>query len=211
MTWLPVDAGELAERDAVLGLVPESYDALRRGLEAVWRIADARLIELCRLRLAQLAEARAELAGADEELLDELEAWESSALFTERERAVLSYTEQYYYDHNNLSSAQKEELARHFTHGEIVNFVWAMHMNYAYIRALSLLDIAPDPPGAPPRPERLPPPEGRVEIDPRPVKSPVWEPVYWELAAVVVRQPLADEVTSEAVRLHNANHQQCHY
>ena len=66
MTWLPVDRRGLAERDAVLGLRAEIDEAVCDTLSLCWRIADPRLLDLCRLRLAQLAGARAELAGADD-------------------------------------------------------------------------------------------------------------------------------------------------
>jgi len=59
---------------------------------------DEHLLALCRLRLAQLTEARAELAEADEALLAQLERRESSADFTESEWAALSFAEQCHYD-----------------------------------------------------------------------------------------------------------------
>ncbi len=210
MTWLPVEAGDRAERDAVFGLVPEPYEVVRRALAAMWRIADPRTLDLCRLRLAQLTEARAELADADEELLAELAAWEASELFTAAERAALAFAEQYHYDHSNLGESHRAELARHLSPGEVVNFVWALHLNDSYIRLLRLLDVAPDPVGTP-RPERRPAPEGPVAIDPSPVKAPVWENLYREVASVVVRQSRVDDVTSEAIRLHNASYQHCAY
>ena len=69
MTWLPVETALLSERDRVLGLKPDVYDVLREMLILTWRITHARLLDLCRLRLAQMVGARAETAGADEQLL----------------------------------------------------------------------------------------------------------------------------------------------
>jgi alkylhydroperoxidase family enzyme len=51
------------------------------------------LLGLCRLRIAQMLDCRAELDGADAERLTELASWRSSPNFTPRERAALSYTE----------------------------------------------------------------------------------------------------------------------
>jgi alkylhydroperoxidase family enzyme len=220
MTWLPIEVGELPERDAVLGLVPEPYAAFRDVLTVAWRIADPQVLELCRLRLAQLAGARAELADVDEELLTELEGWESSSVFGENERAALAFAEQYHYDHQRLSDDQRAELARHLTPRETVNFVWALHMNLAYIRVLSLLDIAPDPPGTPIRRERVALDGGAWqagssgveddrETDVRALMDPEFAVAYRRLSPVIVKQPLVDEVTSEAVRLHNASYQGC--
>ena len=52
MTWLPVERGELGEREAVLGLRPDVYGWFRNIYAVSWQIADSRLLDLCRLRLA---------------------------------------------------------------------------------------------------------------------------------------------------------------
>jgi hypothetical protein len=198
-------------------LKPDVYDALRKTLTLAWQITDSRLLDLCRLRLAQMVDARAETSAADESLLGELEGWRSSSSFSERERVALSFAEQYHLDHKGIAEEQKEELARHLSRREVVNFVWALHMNDAYARVLSLLDIEPDPHRDRLRSERAPasrtpqgstPPriEGKfADIDPE------FFHAYRALGRVVVRQALVDEVTSEAVRLKNASHQGCQY
>ena len=221
LTWLPVDTGEGSERDVVLGLVPEPYDSLRRVLTAAWQSTDPQVLELCRRRLAQLASARAELAGVDEGALAELDDWESSARLSAYERAALAFAEQYHYDHNLLSDGPRAALEQHLSRRELVNFVWALHMNDSYIRILSLLDIAPDPQTAAARAERVPPAGARPEAtaadraDERATAQSLMDPgfyaAYAALNPVVVRQALVDEVTSEAVRLFNASHQGCLY
>src|SRR5512134_3388321 len=222
MTWLPVETALLPERDAVLGLKPDVYEALRKTLTLAWQITDSHLLDLCRLRLAQMVGARAEIDSADQILLAQLEGWRASSAFSERERAALSYAEQYHVDHRRITDEQKQELARHLSQREVVNFVWALHMNDAYARLLSLLDIEPDPPSGRLRAERVPPRERQplsttsgssaprfegkfADIDPEFFES------YRTLGRIVVRQALVDEVTSEAVRLHNASHQGCLY
>ena len=222
MTWLPVETAFLPQRDAVLGLKPDVYEALRKTLTLAWQITDSHLLNLCRLRLAQMVGARAETASADQILLAELEGWRSSSAFSERERAALSYAEQYHVDHRRITDEQEEELARHLSRREVVNFVWALHMNDAYTRLLSLLDIEPDPPSGQLRPERVPPrvsrPSGTTQgSSPARLEGkfadidPVFFEAYGTLGRVIVRQALVDEVTSEAVRLHNASHQGCLY
>ena len=191
----------------MLGLEREPYEVLLQVLHLAWQVTDSRLLDLCRLRLAQLLGATAELAGADEELLTRLGRWESSEDFDPGERAALSYAEQYHYDHRRLSQEQKDELAHHLPSGGTTGFVWALHMNDAYLRVLSLLDVAPDSPSAPARSERLRP--DAPALDPARVSE--LPPVHRELARVVVRQSLVDDFTSEVVRLHNANHQGCRY
>jgi alkylhydroperoxidase family enzyme len=217
VTWLPVETEAGSERDAVLGLVPEPYQAMRRVLIAAWQSTDPRVLDLCRCRLAQLMECRAELAGLDGDVLALLASWETSTELTERERAALAFAEQYHYDHRRLDTGLCAALQPMLSRRELVNFVWALHMNDAYIRGLSLLDIEPDPAGAALRVERTPPKMGgevRTDDDCAEVMfllDPGFHAAYSELNPVVVRQSLIDELTSETVRLLNASHQGCLY
>lgn len=221
MTWIPIDTASQPERDALLGLKPEVYARLREILTLAWQMTDAHLLDLCRLRLAQLVGARAETAGADDRLLVDLDGWRASARFSDRERAALAYAEQYHRDHKQITVAQQEEIDRHLAPRDLVNFVWALHMNDAYLRVLSMLDVEPDPPSSPVRPERVPPGDMRWRPSPpRPDAStrgafvdldPEFRELYGVLGRSVVKQKLVDDVTSEAVRLHNANHQGCQY
>jgi len=218
-----VEAGARAERDAVLGLQPEAYELLQAALARAWQATDPRLLDLCRLRFAQLVEARAELAGADAQLLMDLERWESGAAFSERERAALAFAEQFHLDHNGITADQEAALAAHLSRREYFTFVRALHLNDAYVRVLSLLDVEPDPPAAPPRIERLAPstPAQRVS-DPEPVDpsltgrallqalvDPALQAAVLAYGRAAMRQSLVDDVTSEAVRLRNASHHAC--
>jgi hypothetical protein len=221
VTWLPVPTDGRAERDTVLGLKAEPYDVTRRVLLAAWNMTEPGLLEICRVRLAQLTGARAELDGADEGLLAALDDWRSSDRFNKRERVVLDYAEQYHYDHHTLSDAQRDALAGELSQREVIDFTWALHMNDAYVRIMSLLDIAPDPPGAPPRIERTPPTRShkrpsspvaeREGVRARELRDAAFTAVLNELNPVVVRQDLIDPATSEAIRLRNASYQGCVY
>jgi hypothetical protein len=222
VTWLPIPPSPMAERDAVLGLQPEPYAVLRETLSIAWRITDPQLLELCRLRLAQLMEVKAELEGADEQLLSDLSTWHSSDAFDERARAALAFAEQYHYDHLPLRD-DGNLLRGPLSEREAVNFIWALHFNDSYLRALSLLEIEPDPPGSPPRWERQMPTHSDVSsrrrrliaaqagADDAAVVEPDFAAVKDELNRVTVRQSLVDDFTSEAIRLHNAAYQHCAY
>ena len=190
----------------------------------LWTTTDPTLLDLVRLRLAQLMGTRAELAGVDPDLLADLERWDSSPRFTERERAALAYAEQYHYDHRVLSDELKPSLARHLAGREVVNFVWALHLNDSYLRILTLLDIAPGPTRIAPRPERTAParasrpsitppdppePDDLVYADQGDLMEPEYRELYLQLNPVIVREMLIDPVSSEAIRLHNANYQGC--
>ncbi len=225
MTWVPIETGGLPERDALLGLKSGPYRIVRDTLTVLWRTTDPGLLDLCRLRLAQLMGTRAELAGVDGQLLADLEAWDASPRFGDRERAALAYAEQYHYDHKGITDEQKAELARHLSRSEVVNFVWALHLNDSYLRILTLLDIAPDPPGTATRPERtplhggsrssaappgpLPDPDELLYADQGELMEPAFRELYLQLNPIIVRESLIDPVSSEAIRLHNANFQGC--
>jgi hypothetical protein len=94
-------------------------------------------------------------------------------------------------------------------------------MNDAYARVLTLLDIEPDPLTGPVRPERVPPGDRAAALKPesdvrsgesaRTAVDPAFSVAYRALGRAAVRQALVDEVTSEAVRLHNASYQGCQY
>jgi hypothetical protein len=220
MTWLPVRVESGSERDTVFGLIPDVDELLCDILSVADQISDPWLLECCHLRQSQLMGARAALAGADASLLADLENWRASAFFSNRERAALSYAEQYHLDHHVISDEQKDRLSPYLAPREFVNFVWALHAYEAYARVLALLDIAPDPnPAAKPRHRR----SGAAEDESTSgtdataeggmwsLLDPAFGNVYRTLAQAIVRQKLIDEVTSEAIRLHNASHQGCQY
>jgi hypothetical protein len=220
MTWLPVRAESGAERDAVFGLMPEVDELLCEMLSVADQISDPWLVECCHLRQVQLMGARAALAGVDSPLLSELEEWRASAVFSNRERAALSYAEQYHLDHHIISDEQKDRLSHYLAPREFVNFVWALHAYEAYARVLALLDIAPDPnPAIKPRHRRSGDAEDELKSGADAnaeggmwsLLDPAFGKVYRALAQTIVRQKLIDEVTSEAIRLHNASHQGCQY
>jgi alkylhydroperoxidase family enzyme len=208
MTWLPVAAAATGERDAVLGLLPEPYALLREALELSWSITDPALLELCRLRMAQLFECRAELSA------DEREPPSS-----ERERAALAYAEQFLIDQNGITEEQKQELLRHLTERELCNFVQALNVHDGHLRVLTLLDIGPDPRGA-----RWDPPAGAVADTRADEQLPsggldllvaLTDPAFWEartaFGAAMALQTGVDEVTTEVCRLRNAHHQSCRF
>jgi hypothetical protein len=223
MTWVPIQAGSDPERDAVLGLKAEPYRGLREILEISFQITDPALLDRCRLRLAQLMESRAEVAGEDERRLAELAGWERDPELGSRERAALSFTEQYQIDHHGVTDQQKADLESELSRRGMVNFVWALHMNDAYIRALSLLDIGPDPvailrpergacSGAGSTPASVDATQNSDKDDETAdLRDPGFAEAYDRLNKMTVTQSLIDDVTSESVRLRNARFQGCRY
>jgi len=129
MTWLPVSAADgAAERQAVLGLVPDVHERLEEALAAAWAIADRDLLELCRRRIAQTFGAR----GADEAPVEARDA---------RERAALEFTDQFVIDGAGVTQEQVDALQEHLDTAALIHFVHALHMVEAELRVLAVLEL----------------------------------------------------------------------
>lgn len=113
-TWFPEvgDGRTLLER--VAALRPAYADALRDVEAAVWDqdAVEPELLELCRLRIAQMLGADATATqppvavplGSD--LVAELRQWPTSGAFTERQRVGLGFAEQLVVDAQGVSDEQ---------------------------------------------------------------------------------------------------------
>ena len=147
MTWVPIAAGSGSERDAVLGMHPEAYVAQRKWLRAATAATDAGLIELCRARLAQELRCREELARHSPALLGDLERWDRSDRFTDRERLALEFVEQSAVDPSLISrenvAALEVELGGP---NAVVDFANAVSATEASLRLSTLLDLEPSTP-----------------------------------------------------------------
>ncbi|MFI5053008.1 MAG: carboxymuconolactone decarboxylase family protein [Acidimicrobiia bacterium] len=96
---------------------PEYAAALRAVDEALWAqdVVDPIVLELCRLRIAQLLDSPDELArrtptavaaGLDEAMVSELRQWPTSDRFDARLRTCLGYAEQVLVDAQAVSDEQ---------------------------------------------------------------------------------------------------------
>ena len=100
MTWLKGAEGN-APFDAALALRPELRDLYAAFYGKLWddELLPANLLELCRLRVAQLHDCEAELAvrhagaGVSDEQVAALADWSESDLFGAAERAALTLAE----------------------------------------------------------------------------------------------------------------------
>ena len=117
MTWLPAPAAGDTPLDRVLGLRPGLRAEYRAFLSTVWTRSglDPVVLELCRLRVAQLLGCDGELAertasardaGLDEAKIAMLPQWPTSPVFTATERACLAYAEQFVLDPHGVDDAQ---------------------------------------------------------------------------------------------------------
>ena len=102
---------------------------------AAWEVVDPIVLELCRLRLAQLLGDTAELAvrtpaavaaGLDESMVRELQGWPRSPQFGPRERACLAFCEQFFVDVANVTTNETEAISAELGVQGLVDFVSAL-------------------------------------------------------------------------------------
>jgi hypothetical protein len=182
-----------SDTDGVLALQPKTYELWRLTLREATRIADPRLLELCRARMAQTY-GRPAPAGAD-------------APADDREQAALAYVEQLMIDQNGITEQQKEELGKHMTHEQLSDFTFAAYTHDADFRARTLLGIDAEAPSY----DGEMPTEDVGELFPFPGVDPAYSEALGRFGNEACAQSRVDPTTSEVCRLRNAAHQQCHF
>ena len=150
MTWLPGVAGG-RDLDAALALRPDVRDAFADLYDHLWETTDPQLLEVCRLRIAQLLRCDTELrvreerAGLAEAKVAALAAYPSSPLFTDRERACLAYAERVCADAGGLTDDEVAAVRRHLSEAELVALTTALTVFESFQRALLLLGVTGGP------------------------------------------------------------------
>jgi alkylhydroperoxidase family enzyme len=106
---------------------PEGAKELERLNAAAWASADPALLELCRLRIAQMLNNGVALAGVDEAKLAELDRWEVSTAFTDAERAFLAFTEQFVISVSSVTQEQVDALLEYASPEDVRSFTAALY------------------------------------------------------------------------------------
>ncbi len=105
------------------------------------------------MRAAQLARGAYELQqhkpmllaeGFSQAKLDALEAWRTSPLFNEQERALLAYVDEMA-DHGNVADATFDALGRFFTPEQIMELSFAVGSYYGTALIMNALQIKLEP------------------------------------------------------------------
>jgi alkylhydroperoxidase family enzyme len=155
MTWLKTNVDGDTELDRVLGLTPAVYDRYRELAAQVWKpeLVSPVLLELCRLRVAQLIGSNyalsirtpeATAAGLTEAKIAALRQWPTSPLFDAAERACLAFAESYVIDAHSVTDEQCAELSRHLSGPELAALTTALAMFDAMARFETALDVLPE-------------------------------------------------------------------
>jgi alkylhydroperoxidase family enzyme len=156
VTWLPDEAPGATPLDRVFGLCPELYEDFRRWSALFWeeRLLDPVLLELCRLRVAQLHGCEAELrvrlrpaldAGLDEEKIAALPRASSDPRFSELERACLAFAELFVADPNAITDEDAARLTGPLGPEGTVALVQALALFDGFSRFRLMLGVEPPP------------------------------------------------------------------
>ena len=152
MTWLVATAPSDRDLDRIMALRPEIAAAFGDVYERLWSTTvDPTLLELCRLRIAQLLRCESELSvrqsaaaarGLDEAKIAELSSYLTSPRFDARERACLAYTERVLADPHGLTDAEVAAVRRHLTESDYVALTAAVAYFEAFARFSLLFAVA---------------------------------------------------------------------
>ena len=151
--WDALGDGDFSLRS----LLPDVAAVLERLDDDLWEAADPELLELARLRIAMLLGADpADLARPRraptlaKEKVDNLRAWPTSPVFSERERACLGLTEQLVMDVAGVTDDDIAAAREWLTPNELYGFVTALYiLEFGERTQIAARRLAPSE-GAPP-------------------------------------------------------------
>ena len=145
------------ELDQVWGLRDDYYKLFMEDYNKSIGRGDPVLIELCRLRIAQLVESRFDLAlryspavraGLTDDKTAALPRYPTSEEFTERERICLEFTEQFVIQSSAISDEDVARVMTVLTPEEFIYLCKALSVMDQFARASSAFRLEPSPGGA---------------------------------------------------------------
>lgn len=125
-------AGTAAVITAVLHGHPDIAEALDATHRASWAAVDHRLLELCRIRVAQLlgcdeeADARTPGVAVTADELASVSAWPTSPCFDATDRAVLAWCEQFVIDVAAMDDSTVTPVRDHLGDGGLIDLTNAL-------------------------------------------------------------------------------------
>jgi len=156
MTWLPDLADGDTGLDRVFGLRPDLYDAFRAFYALFWtdQLLDPIVLELCRLRVAQLLGCATEQqvryapsrdAGLTESQIAALPRWPDDTRFSEAQRAALAFAEQFVLDPHGVDDELRDAVIDHFELAGLTALCEALALFDGFCRFRTLLGVgSPD-------------------------------------------------------------------
>jgi alkylhydroperoxidase family enzyme len=140
------------ELDRVWGLRDDYYQLFMADYRKALGNLDPVLVELCRVRVAQMVESPFDLsvryapatgAGLSEQKLAALADYPTSPLFTDRERTALEFTEQWVIQSSSITDEDVERLLTALSPEEFIYFCKALSVVDQFARANAIFAIEP--------------------------------------------------------------------
>ena len=152
MSWLPDLAAGDTGLDQVFGLRPDLYDAFRAFYAVFWTrpLLDPVVLELCRLRVAQLVGCATEVhvryrvardAGLTETQIAALARWPDEPTFTDAQRVALAFAEQFVLDPHGVDHALRDAVIDHFDLAGLVALCEALALFEGFGRFRTVLAV----------------------------------------------------------------------
>ena len=148
MSWLTKPLGD-HPYDELLGIRPELRDLYRTFYGKLWdaELVSPKLLELCRLRIAQVHDCKSEwavrhsAAKVTDAQIEDLENWKESTLFSPTERAVLTFAEKIPWQHHDITDEEFKKIRDYLTEAEVVALTVACGLFDANCRLRIVLAI----------------------------------------------------------------------
>lgn len=151
MSWIPETTHD-SGLAGVLAINPALRQAWQGYRRAIWSQPHLpiTILELCRLRLAQLHRCSeqwqtrnidAHRAGVSDAKLEQLGNWHRDPQYDTAERACLEFTEIYFQDPQAITDPQADAVKQHVGESGLVALVQALGLFDAQCRLALLLDI----------------------------------------------------------------------
>ena len=152
MSWLPESGPGSDDFARTFALRPDLFEAWQEFAGVFWekRLVDPVLLELCRLRIAQLHGAayplstrtrEASAAGLDETKIAKLADWWKQPGFSDLERACLRFAEQFVLDAKAMSDEEARPVVAALGDAGTVAFVEALAIFDGFSRFCCSLDV----------------------------------------------------------------------
>lgn len=229
-TWLPAEADGDTPFTSVFALRPDLYAPYCDFVALFWqrRLVDPVLLELCRLRVAQLLGCKSELslrtrtavdAGLTDAHVAALSQWPTAEGFSDEQRAALGLAEQFVIDPSGVDDNMRARIRSHHSSAELVALVEALALFDGFTRFSLLLcndeaatvrvvDPPPAPPGEPAAPSEA--------ADPAISKSALSEQpealvAFLRLYGTLWSHGHVEQRIKEVARLRNARITNCAY
>jgi alkylhydroperoxidase family enzyme len=116
--------------DPLLQFAPEASTVIAKLMANLWGVTDPELLELVQARISQLLRNESTLFGGriPSAKVAALAQWPTSSLFSDADRAVLAFAEQFIMDVAGVSTEQRSSLGKHLDPAELGGFVMALYL-----------------------------------------------------------------------------------